>query len=250
MDESNFSRNSLFEGRLICYQPKSGYRFSIDAVLLAHFLKVKTADQILDIGCGCGIIGLILAYRHNRIVQAITGLEIQAELAELSRRNSRVNGYDHIINTITGDLNEISTLIQAESYSSVVCNPPFYKHSSGRKNINRQQQIARHQVLADIDSIIACAAFAVQNQGNLSIIYPAKFMTELLGSMVKHRFQPKRVRFIYSYPSPNQQASLMLIEARKNGGSEMAVLEPLYIYESKEGEYTKEVNRFYQPQEQ
>ena len=57
------SEDTLFSGRLICRQPEHGYRFSVDAVLAAHFAGPAATDRVLDLGCGCGVIGLILAHR-------------------------------------------------------------------------------------------------------------------------------------------------------------------------------------------
>ena len=76
----SISRDSLFEGELICYQHQKGYRFSIDAVLLAHFVEVKQDDSILDLGTGSGIIGMILLYRWQDRIRQVLGIEVQQGL--------------------------------------------------------------------------------------------------------------------------------------------------------------------------
>ncbi|MCW5198647.1 SAM-dependent methyltransferase, partial [Desulfobulbus sp. F3] len=55
--------DTLFNDRVICRQHRDGYRFSIDAVLLAHFCRPAARNMVLDIGCGCGVISLILCCR-------------------------------------------------------------------------------------------------------------------------------------------------------------------------------------------
>ena len=77
---SNIDNNSLFDGQLHCNQHRQGYRFSIDAVLLAHYISVKANDRILDIGTGSGIISLILLYRHVDLLSECSGVEIQKDL--------------------------------------------------------------------------------------------------------------------------------------------------------------------------
>ena len=67
--------DTLFNGRLVCRQHRNGYRFSLDAVLLAHFCQPASRDKVLDLGCGCGVIGLVLCYRHPEV--QVTGLELQ-----------------------------------------------------------------------------------------------------------------------------------------------------------------------------
>lgn len=240
------SRDSLFDGQLVCYQDKQGYRFSIDAVLLAHFLKVTKEDTILDIGCGCGIIGLLLCYRYRFILHSVNGLELQPELAKLASRNVSENGFDQIMEITCGDLKQIASFYQPESFTSIICNPPFYKGSSGRKSQNSQERIARHQVSTTIDHIIAASSYAVKNRGRVAMIYPALYLSDIVVAMRSTRLEPKRLQLVYSYPSDSQDATLVLIEARKNGGQELSILPPFYIYQQKNGEYTTEMERFYQ----
>ena len=71
--------DTFFHGKIRITQDRIGYRFSIDAVLLAHFADPRSGDRVLDLGTGCGIIPLILAYRQPQIT--IYGVEVQTELA-------------------------------------------------------------------------------------------------------------------------------------------------------------------------
>lgn len=246
-ENKDISLDSLFEGQLTCHQYKQGYRFSIDAVLLAHFLQINKDATVLDIGCGCGIIGLLLCYRYHLSLHSVRGLEIQKELAQIAAHNAEVNGFKKIMGITCGDLKKISSFFEPESFSDVVCNPPFYSDSSGRKSQNSQERIARHQVSATIGDIVAASSYAVKNRGKVTLIYPALCLTELISTMRAARLEPKRLQLVYSYPSQTQKATLMLVEARKNGGKELSVLSPFYIYEGKNGKYTAEMERFYQP---
>ena len=65
---ADIEKNNLFNGELSCDQHRGGYRFSIDAVLLAHFISVKKKERILDLGTGSGVISLILLYRYADII--------------------------------------------------------------------------------------------------------------------------------------------------------------------------------------
>ncbi len=78
------TEDTLFHGKVAVKQYKNGYRFSIDAVLLAGFVTVKPRERLLDLGCGCGVISLILAERHPEL--QIIGCELQKELAAYSQR--------------------------------------------------------------------------------------------------------------------------------------------------------------------
>jgi tRNA1Val (adenine37-N6)-methyltransferase len=235
--------DSLFAGKMICRQPRQGYRFSVDAILLAHFCRVQRGDLILDLGCGCGIIGLILLFRWRMFLSNLIGLEIQPELAELARRNGLLNGLTYTI--IEGDLRNILDYFRAESFCRVVCNPPFYKSSAGRENTDRQSLIARHQVCASTDQVMEAAATVVKNRGWVSVVFPAEGLVELVCAMNAVHLQPKRIQMVYSYPDQGMKAGLVLIEAMKNGGPGVRILPPFYIYRQKNGLYSDEMQKLY-----
>jgi tRNA1Val (adenine37-N6)-methyltransferase len=98
------SLDSLFQGRLSIIQPRRGYRFCLDSVLLAGLTRLRRNDRVVDLGCGCGVIPLLLAF--GRRVAHITGIEIQASLAAMARRNVAINALSHMIEIVHGDLRE------------------------------------------------------------------------------------------------------------------------------------------------
>jgi tRNA1Val (adenine37-N6)-methyltransferase len=241
------SVDSLFDGQMVCKQPRQGYRFSLDAVLLAHFSPVQNGDIVLDMGCGCGIVGLIILFRWRSLCKELVGLEIQQELAELAWENGRLNGFDDKYKIVEGDLRTIKDYFPAESFSRVVCNPPFYTSGSGRENTDRQSLIARHQVSSTTGQVVAAASLVVKNRGSVSVVFPADRLVELVGSMIAVNLQPKRMQLVYSYPGRNVTAKMVLIEAIKNGGPGVTILPPFFIYTKKNGTYTDDMQGLYDP---
>ncbi len=239
---SLISRDTLFDGRLICHQSKAGYRFSVDAVLAAHFFTPKSGDTILDLCSGCGVIGLILAYRHPDVI--ISGLEFQEELVDLGRQNSKINGFQERLSIIQGDACMIKHHIKPEHFDLVVCNPPYRKLETGRINSQDQAAIARHEITAAMCDFVGAASFAVRNRGVVVFIYPATRVGVLIAVLQQNRLMPKRVQPVYSYPGKDS-ARLVLVEAVKNGGEQCELMTPLYIYESKNGEYSQQMMKLY-----
>ncbi|TKB11114.1 tRNA1(Val) (adenine(37)-N6)-methyltransferase [Desulforhopalus sp. IMCC35007] len=238
--------NSLFDGDLICEQYKSGYRFSIDAVLLAHFVTVKKDDRILDLGTGSGIILLILLYRYDKIIRNCAGIEVQDRLFSLAKNNILNNSYLEQCTILHGDMRKIQDLCRAGSFDSIVCNPPFYPEHTGRMSTNREEKTARHQVTGEIDDFLAAAAYAVKNRGNIFFIYPADLLGEFILAASRYKFEVKKLRFVYSYPGSQKGAQLVLVHCSKNGGKGVYISEPLYVYTEKNGLYTREVDEYYQ----
>lgn len=241
----NISEDSLFNGDLVLRQHRLGYRFSIDAVLLAHFVQCSKGISLLDLGTGCGVIVLILFYRYGNSLDRAVGIEIQAELAQRARENMLVNGCQERGSIIVGDLRQYSSLIAPECFDVVVCNPPFFALGSGRASSSTEARLARHQVLAGLEDFLAAAAYAVRNRGTVAIIYPAEKIAEAIILGKGQRLEIKRLRFVYSYPGKNEQARLVLVEYCKNGGEGSEVVSPLYIYQQKNGAFTEEMENFY-----
>ena len=240
------SHDTLFDGRLVCKQRRGGYRFSIDPVLVAHYPLIKKHERILDLGCGCGIIGLILCYRHTDKNISVTGVEMQAELAQLARLNVAANGYKDRFSIIEANLHGCRELFEPESFSQIIANPPFYRKGSGRLSSNHEAMVARHQGQGGLSVFVDAASYAVKNRGRVNFIYPAELAAELIFSFQRNRIIPKRMQLIYPYPD-TKRASLVLVEGIKNGGTGVEIANPLYIYEYRNGPYSKPVLSMFQP---
>ncbi len=158
------TQDTLFDGRLTCLQSKDGYRFSIDSVILAHFIVPAKDDVILDLGAGCGVIPLIMGFRWGNILKSITGLELQDSLVDLARKNIDINGYDAFCRIIAGDVKTFPHQMEREFFTKVICNPPFYRHGTGRTNRNKEVELARHQLSATVEDFVSAAAAAVKNR--------------------------------------------------------------------------------------
>ncbi|MDD2463661.1 MAG: methyltransferase [Desulfobulbus sp.] len=236
------TQDTLFAGELICNQPENGYRFSMDAVLAAQFSVPKARQRLLDLGCGCGIIGLILAYRVPELV--VHGVEVQPELAGLAQENIRANGFSSRMDIIEGNVCVIDQLVQAETYDQVVCNPPYGSPNGGRINLHGQAAVARHELSGSLEDFVQAAAFSVRNRGRVVFIYPARRGATLLHTLNRYRLTPKRMQPIYSYPG-SDPARLLLVEAVKNGGEQFEVLAPIYIYQQQNGPYSLAMQAFY-----
>jgi len=234
--------DTLFQGDLIVRQNRDGYRFSVDAVLAAHFAAPQPGDQVLDLGCGCGVIGLILAYRHPLAI--VCGLELQESLAALAEENRSRNDFIDRFRVIRGDVRTIAAWLAPETFDLVVCNPPYRKLDSGRINQDSEAARARHELTAEVDDFVRASAFCVRNRGRVVFVYPAVRLPTLLIALFHHRLTLKRLQPVYSYPGA-ANARLVLVEAAKNGGEQSEILAPLYIYAHQNGDYTPEMLALY-----
>ncbi len=228
--------DALFAGRIELWQSRAGYRCSLDAVLLAHFVGIKTRDQIVDLGAGNGAIALMLArlYPGTRLI----GVEIQPAMIERARRSVALNGLAERIKVSRGDVRALATLPELGSFDVAVCNPPFRTTLSGRLSPNLEKRIARHEFAGALGNFLEAGNVLLRRSGRLALIYPAFRSVDLLTSMRAAGVEPKRLRMVHSYcDSP---ASLILAEGVKGGKSALSIEAPLTIYD-KPGGYGAEV---------
>ncbi len=242
-DRRPITEDSLFQGRLVCRQHADGYRFSVDAVLAAHFCRPAAGATVLDLGAGCGVIGLILAHRHPAVW--VTGLELQPALAALAADNIRCNSLQDRVRILEGDAREIDRVLTPESFDLVVCNPPYRPRGSGRACRGDEAAMARHELAASLADMVRAAGFCVRNRGAVVFVYPATRLAILLHRLQERKLVPKRLQPVYSYPG-DRRGRLALVEAVKNGGEELLLLPPLYIYEGRNGAYSPEMQAMYE----
>lgn len=236
---TDFTTDTFYNGRIRIKQHKSGYRFSIDAVLLACHIKPCCGDKIVDLGTGCAIIPLMLAYNNPEV--KIYGVEIQKELADVAVFNVKNNNMEKQITILCSDMKDLKHDMISGPVDLVVTNPPYWKIKSGRLNPNSQRAIARHEIKATLCNVIETAGRILRSSGKFIAIYPANRLVDILIQMHSCHIEPKFLRVIHS--NKHTEAKLILVEGVKNSGSGVKIAPPLMIYR-KDGcsNYTKELN--------
>ncbi len=230
--------DSILGGRLGIIQPKRGYRFSIDALLLAGFVHLQEQDRVIDLGTGCGIIAIILAKQRPEV--RVLGVEIQDRLVSIAKRSIQLNGLSDEIEIVKGDIRFPESFCTPESFSTAVFNPPYRGLHSGRINPDPEKAVARHEILGTLGDFMAAAAYALRPGGHVYVIYPSMRMSHLLAQMRLVRIEPKRLCTVYSHSGAS--ACFVLVDGLKGGGEELDVLPPICIY-NRNGKYTRQMTR-------
>ncbi len=230
----------LFNGRLRLYQHTKGYRFSIDAVLLASFSAQRAQGAVVDLGTGSGIIPVLLA-RHPACSR-ITGIEIQPDLAALARKNIELNSCTCTADIICADIKNLMNLLPAEGFDAAVANPPFYRVGTGRVNPDTQNAGARHEIHATIDDFVSAASRLLRRGGRFLTVYGAARVVDLISALRAKSIEPKKLRAVQ--PGAGEPATMVLVEAVKGAGIEMSIEPPMILY-ARQGEYTPEVQNIF-----
>lgn len=236
--ENATTEDSLFRGRVRVIQKKRGYRFSLDAAIIADRIVLRPSEIAVDLGTGCGIIPLILSVRAPSA--HIYGIEIQKDLADLAAGNVRLNHMERTISIIHGDMKAFEAFLAPGSADVVFTNPPYRRLHSGRINPHAEKAVARHEIKARLSDVLAVAYKLLRDSGRFFMIYPAERTTGLLSGMRERRLEPKALRWIHS--RKDSDAVLVIAEAVKHGRPGLKVEPPLIIY-GPGGGYTDEVRR-------
>ena len=227
------TRDHFFNGHIVLTQPKTGYRFSIDAVILAHLVCPASGETVLDLGTGCGVIPIMLAYRNPDI--QLLGVEIQRPLSDLARKNVADNRMTGRIRIINRDIGDLALADIGGPVDLVVTNPPYRKRDSGRINADSQRAIARHELKIDLDTLLQTARRMLNKSGRFGVIYPSVRTVDLLSAMRSSGLEPKTLTMIHS--SPASSARLVAVVGVQGGRPGMEVGPPLYLYQD-DGTYT------------
>jgi tRNA1(Val) A37 N6-methylase TrmN6 len=222
-------------------QPARGYRFSIDAVLLADFAAAFCGERVLDLGTGSGVVLLLLS-RLCPSLRTGVGVEIQPELHDFARRNIRENRLEGSLAAVLGDFREGLPGVSAGAFDLVVSNPPYRRVGEGRRNADPRKEIARHEVACTLPELFRAASRHLSPTGRFAVVGLPKRLPEMLSFAEAERIFPETLRFVHPYP--DRPANLLLFAGGRRKARELTVLPPLVIYAEK-GRYHPEVERIY-----
>jgi len=237
---NSLSQDTFFSDRIRVKQKRFGYRFSIDAIIIAFYASKIKCKTILDLGTGCGIIPLVLADRNPDI--NIFGIEFQKDLAQIASINVDDNKMKKRINIIHNDIKHLKPDMLFCPVDLVVTNPPYIKFDAGRINPDIEKAIARHEIKITLADILETAYRMLQVSGKFLIIYPSQRLADLLVQMRKFSIEPKFLQMIHSYP--DSKAQLVLIEGTKKGRPGMEIAPSLILHE-KNGSYSKQIREMF-----
>lgn len=209
------------------YQDSDFFSFSLDSVMLANFATIRYRDKnIVDLGCGNGVIPLIMSLRTNK---KIIGVEIQEKVAEMAKRSVEYNDLTTQIDILNIDMKDFADSNYFESFDLVTCNPPYFKvNEKNYFNYSYEKKVARHEVEINLKDLLVVARKLLKNNGNFAIVHRPERLMEILFEFRKNHIEPKRIQFVYE--KVTKGSTLVLIEGQKNGKEGLKIEEPIIMY--------------------
>lgn len=204
------------------------FPLSTDSMVLSHFVKLSANSRVLDLGSGCGTLGLLLCASHPGC--QVTGIETDEDAHRTALENIRRNGLDHRMESICGDLRQAPALFSPGSFSCCVSNPPYFAAGPS----SRQAPTARREDLCSLSELMHAASWALKYGGDFFLVHRPERLAEIITLGAANAMEAKRVLLVRH--SPGKPFSMVLVQLRK-GGKPGVALEDASLFTS-QGEPT------------
>lgn len=226
-------------------QNKKGFCFGLDAVLLSDFAKgIKKGSNVLDLGTGTGILGILLCGKTN--LGKIVGVEIQKDVYDMAKRSIKLNDLEDRFSVINEDIKELDKKLELQSFDAIVTNPPYKKINTGLENSNEYKMISRHEVKCNVEDIVRVASKLLKNNGILYMVHRPERIKDIILNLEKYKMQTKEIRFVH--PNITKKPNMILIKAVKGAGDYLNVGAPLFVY-NLDGTYNSEILKIYEKED-
>lgn len=234
---ADLTKDELKRFGLTLLQPKQGYRFTLDPLLLCDFTAADQETSIADLGTGCGVMALVLA--RMAAGAHITAFEQDTAAVELAHQNVRLNGLGDRVDVLHEDVLHVRRHLPVSSCDLVVSNPPYRKQGRGRLSPHQGRQAARHETTAGLADFLAAAKYLVRPSGRICMVHHPDRLSELLIEAAAQKLAVLRLRMVHGLP--DAPAKVFLVELAKGRKLvSLEILPPLLVRRDTEN-YSDEV---------
>lgn len=216
------------------------FRPGTDTFLLSSLPRLRPGLRVCDLGCGTGLLGLLLMQRQPDL--RIAGLDIQPEAAALARRAAAENGLTERLDFRCGDLRQVRGIFPTGCFDLVVCNPPYYPPAGGKLSADGARRTARSETEASLADLCAAASYLLRWGGKFCLVHKPERLADVLCGLRDAGTEAKRLRFVHSRAA--DPPSLFLAEGCR-GGRPGITVEPPLILQNGDGTPTAELNAIY-----
>jgi tRNA1Val (adenine37-N6)-methyltransferase len=231
------TRDELKRFGLVLQQPKVGYRFTLDPLLLCDFSGAAAEQSIADLGTGSGVMALVLARMAPQA--RVIAFEQDAGAAGLAAENAQLNGLAERVTVLHEDVLHIRRHLPVSSCDLVVSNPPYRKQGKGRLNEHPGRLAARHETTATLADFLAAAKYLAKPSGRICLVHHPDRLADLLLAAAELKLTVLRLRMVHGTPAAEAKVFLVELGKGRRRGA-LQVLPPLIVRQDGQN-YTDEV---------
>ena len=226
-------------GLRFCYDDAL-FRPGTDTFLLSSLPRLRPGLRVCDLGCGTGLLGLLLLQRERGL--SVTGVELDPRAAALGVRCTAENGLGDALRILQGDLREVRSFLSAGSFDLTVCNPPYYPPGSGAVSPEAGRSAARTELFCTLEDVCRAAAYLLRWGGALCLVHKPERLCDAMCALRSAGLEPKHLRLVCR--DAQAAPSLVLLEGRRGGKPGLRV-EPPLLLQTERGDPTAEADAIY-----
>lgn len=238
--KNNITITDLLLSGFQLFQDEREFKFSIDAILLAHFGEAKSNKRYVELGTGTGVIPHVLYHRGARHV---VGVDCNVRVITLAQQSVIHNGIHDAVSMVELDYMSGAGKPYYGQFDGIYMNPPYFEANSGLLSQEESVALALHEQQYSMKDRLLQAQRYLKFGGTLWMIYTTPRLESLLSAIEQTQFRIKRMRFVHGHQG--KVSKLVLLELRYGGKLGMVVEPPLYIYKV-DGSYSDEVQVYYE----
>ncbi len=183
------------------------FPLSTDSMVLSHFVRLPRQAQVLDLGSGCGTLGVLLC--ANDPTCTVTGVELDENAHRMALHNIAANGLTSRLSSICTDLRTVHKDFSMGNFHCCVSNPPYF--SAGPQST--KHPAARHEQTCSLDELFETASRTLRYGGDFFLVHKPDRLAELCACGAEYTLEPKRLLFLRHRPT--DPISLVLLQCRK-----------------------------------
>lgn len=225
---------TLFNGYTLEIAPGT-FPLSTDSMALASFVRLPRNAQVLDLGSGCGTIGLLLCAKDSGCT--VTGIELDENAHRMALENCERNALQDRLKSICTDLTQIAQVLEPGKFQVCVSNPPYFTAGF----YSQATPMARHEQTCSLDALMASAAYALKFGGDFYLVHKPERLAEIFACASLHKLEPKRLCLLRH--KEGGPVSLVLVQCRK-GAKPGLIWEEEILFDS-DGQQTAYYRKLY-----
>jgi len=219
------THDSIYQGQLTLEQPRKGYRFGTDAMVLAAAVQAKAGQKVLELGCG---VGAVLLAAHHRLPEvSFVGIERTADYVDLAKKNITQNNAGRRVSVVRGDLLSATTIHSMGQFDHVIANPPYYETGTHSGSALELRRVARQHGPDDLAGWLLAANRALKPKGTVTFIHAAEKLDELVQGLKKYC---GGIKVMPLWPQEKQPCKRLIIQGTKGSKAPLMLLPGIVMH--------------------
>ena len=228
-------------------QPAGGFRFAMDALLLAAFAvrrPLPAGCTMLDLGCGCGVVALACLLATPDLTA--TGVDVLPDQVASAKENAAMLGLADRFSARVVDLAVVTERhsLGVGSHALVVANMPYRASGTGRPCRDAARQKALFAEPLTMPAFLAAAKQALTPGGGAALVYPWDTRDILLRALEQNGFFPQELLAVNTGNTKHSRCLIRAVHTSEASGAALRVLPPLDLHRKQDGRFTEDALDF------